>query len=82
MRRVYPAYARTKRMQVALTPILARHWAAHGIRVYSMDPGWADTLGVATALPAFRAATGALLRSPGAGTPVAVLRLFGGIDDA
>ncbi|WAC90038.1 SDR family NAD(P)-dependent oxidoreductase [Mycobacterium sp. Aquia_213] len=58
------AYARTKRMQVALTPILARHWADDGIRVCAMHPGWADTPGVATSLPAFRALTGPLLRTP------------------
>ncbi len=58
------AYARTKRMQVALTPILARHWADDNIRVYAMHPGWADTPGVATSLPAFRSLTGPLLRTP------------------
>ena len=58
------AYARTKRMQVALTPILARRWAGEHIRVYSMHPGWADTPGVATSLPAFRNLTGPLLRTP------------------
>jgi dehydrogenase/reductase SDR family member 12 len=58
------AYARTKRMQVALTPILARRWAGQHIRVYSMHPGWADTPGVATSLPAFRRLTGPLLRTP------------------
>ena len=39
------AYARTKRMQVALTPILAQRWAAQHISVYCMHPGWADTPG-------------------------------------
>jgi dehydrogenase/reductase SDR family member 12 len=58
------AYARTKRMQVALTPILARRWAGQHIRVYSMHPGWADTPGLATSLPAFRKLTGPLLRTP------------------
>jgi len=58
------AYARTKRMQVALTPILARRWAGEHIRVYSMHPGRADTPGVATSLPAFRNLTGPLLRTP------------------
>ena len=58
------AYARTKRMQVALTPILARHWADDNVRVYAMHPGWADTPGVATSLPAFRSLTGPLLRTP------------------
>ncbi|CDO87748.1 dehydrogenase/reductase [Mycobacterium triplex] len=58
------AYARTKRMQVALTPILARHWADDDVRVYAMHPRWSDTPGVATSLPAFRALTGPLLRTP------------------
>ena len=64
------AYARTKRMQVAFTPILARRWA--GVGVYSMHPGWADTPGVASALPGFRALTGPLLRTPEEGADTAV----------
>lgn len=64
------AYARTKRMQVALTPVLARRWA--GIRCYAMHPGWADTPGVAAALPGFRRVTGPLLRSPEEGADTAV----------
>ena len=66
------AYARTKRMQVALTPILARRWAEQQIRVYSMHPGWADTPGVATSLPGFRLVTGPLLRTPEEGADTAV----------
>jgi dehydrogenase/reductase SDR family member 12 len=64
------AYARTKRMQVAFTPILARRWP--GVGVYSMHPGWADTAGVAAALPGFRALTGPLLRSADEGADTAV----------
>ncbi|MGO9154732.1 SDR family NAD(P)-dependent oxidoreductase [Mycobacterium sp.] len=64
------AYARTKRMQVALVPILARRWAP--IRVYAMHPGWADTPGVAAALPGFRLLTGPLLRTAGEGADTAV----------
>ncbi|MDT5347263.1 MAG: dehydrogenase/reductase family er 12 [Mycobacterium sp.] len=64
------AYARTKRMQVAFTPILARRWA--GISVYCMHPGWADTPGVASALPGFRALTGPLLRTAEEGADTAV----------
>ena len=64
------AYARTKRMQVAFTPVLARRWA--GLRVYSMHPGWADTPGVASSLPGFRAVTGPLLRTPEEGADTAV----------
>ena len=66
------AYARTKRMQVALTPILAERWAAQHISVYCMHPGWADTPGVADALPVFRIVTGPLLRSPEEGADTAV----------
>lgn len=64
------AYARSKRIQVALTPILARRWA--GIGVYCMHPGWADTPGVATSLPAFRMITGPLLRTPEEGADTAI----------
>nr|BBX77995.1 hypothetical protein MFLOJ_17820 [Mycobacterium florentinum] len=66
------AYARTKRMQVVLTPILARHWADDGVRVYSMHPGWSDTPGVAASLPAFRALTGPLSRTPEQGVDTAI----------
>jgi NAD(P)-dependent dehydrogenase (short-subunit alcohol dehydrogenase family) len=66
------AYARTKRIQVALTPILARRWAAEQIRVYCMHPGWADTPGVAASLPGFRTLTGPLLRTPEEGADTAV----------
>ncbi|MGB3673662.1 MAG: SDR family NAD(P)-dependent oxidoreductase [Candidatus Nanopelagicales bacterium] len=66
------AYARTKRIQVALTPVLADRWAAHGISVYCMHPGWADTPGVADSLPVFRRLAGPLLRSPEQGADTAV----------
>ncbi|MGE5695375.1 MAG: SDR family NAD(P)-dependent oxidoreductase, partial [Candidatus Sericytochromatia bacterium] len=66
------AYARTKRIQVALTPILAERWAAQHISVYCMHPGWADTPGVAGSLPVFRAITGPLLRSAEEGADTAV----------
>lgn len=57
------AYARSKRIQVALTPLLARRWAAQSVMVAAMHPGWADTPGVATSLPAFRTLTGPVLRT-------------------
>ena len=66
------AYARTKRMQVALTPFLAKRLAAQHVSVYCMHPGWADTPGVAGSLPVFRAITGPLLRSPEEGADTAV----------
>jgi dehydrogenase/reductase SDR family member 12 len=66
------AYARTKRMEVAFTPILARRWASQDVRVYSMHPGWADTPGVTAALPGFRKVTGPLLRTPEQGADTAI----------
>lgn len=66
------AYARSKRMQVALTPVLAERYAAAGIAVHSMHPGWVDTPGVATSLPRFRALTRPLLRTPAEGADTAV----------
>jgi dehydrogenase/reductase SDR family member 12 len=64
------AYARTKRMQVAFTGILAGRWP--GVGVYCMHPGWADTAGVAEALPGFRTLTGPLLRTTEEGADTAV----------
>ncbi|GAA5086821.1 SDR family NAD(P)-dependent oxidoreductase [Nocardia iowensis] len=66
------AYARTKRMQVALTPLLAEHYAPQRISVHCMHPGWADTPGVTASLPAFHRLTGPLLRSPAEGADTAV----------
>jgi len=66
------AYARTKRMQVALASILADRWTQERISVYCMHPGWADTPGVADTLPAFRRLTGPLLRSPHQGADTAL----------
>ncbi len=66
------AYARTKRIQVALTPILARRWASQHVRVYCTHPGWADTPGVAASLPAFRTLTGPILRTPEEGADTAL----------
>lgn len=36
------AFARTKRMQVALTPLLAQRWGSEGIDVHAMHPGWSE----------------------------------------
>ncbi|MFF2083797.1 SDR family NAD(P)-dependent oxidoreductase [Nocardia sp. NPDC058176] len=66
------AYARSKRMQVVLTPVMAEHLAGAGVSVHSMHPGWVDTPGVATSLPRFRALTGPLLRSPAEGADTAI----------
>jgi NAD(P)-dependent dehydrogenase (short-subunit alcohol dehydrogenase family) len=57
------AYARAKRGLMILTEVWAEKWHGQGIVVNAMHPGWADTPGVETALPAFHRATGKLLRS-------------------
>lgn len=70
------AYARAKRTQVALV----REWArrlgpaglASGVMVNAMHPGWADTPGLAEALPAFHRIMGPLLRSPAEGADTLV----------
>ncbi|GAC81887.1 Short-chain dehydrogenase [Gordonia malaquae] len=66
------AYARSKRVQVALLPILADRWADAGVTVSGMHPGWVDTPGVADSLPGFRRVTGPLLRSAQEGADTAV----------
>ncbi|MGN6780579.1 MAG: SDR family NAD(P)-dependent oxidoreductase [Marmoricola sp.] len=66
------AYARSKRLQVALVPVLQERWAAAGVAVHAMHPGWADTPGVADAMPVFRALAGPLLRTPDAGADTIV----------
>ncbi len=58
------AYARSKRIQVALTPLLAQRWRGRSVMVAAMHPGWADTPGIAQALPGFRRLTRPILRTP------------------
>ena len=66
------AYARSKRMQVELGPVLAERWAGDDVAVHVMHPGWADTPGVASSLPLFRAVTRPLLRDAAAGADTVV----------
>lgn len=66
------AYARSKRMQVELVPVLNARWRNHGVSVHGMHPGWADTPGVEQSLPAFRRLTQVILRSTEAGADTAV----------
>jgi dehydrogenase/reductase SDR family member 12 len=57
------AYARAKRAQVALM----REWARRldgRVAFMAMHPGWADTPGLAEAMPGFHGLLGRLLRSP------------------
>ena len=64
------AYAQVKRAQVVLT----EQWAAREptIGFHAMHPGWADTPGVATALPTFYRATRRFLRTPAEGADTIV----------
>ena len=66
------AYARAKRGLMILTEEWAARWRAEGIVVNAMHPGWADTPGVESALPAFRRLTRPLLRSPAEGADTVV----------
>lgn len=61
------AYARTKRLQVALLPVLAERWAGANVTVAAMHPGWVETPGVAASLPGFHRLAGAVLRGPDQG---------------
>jgi dehydrogenase/reductase SDR family member 12 len=58
------AYARAKRIQVALVREWARRLGPHGVVFNAMHPGWADTPGLSEALPGFHRAMGPLLRTP------------------
>ena len=63
------AYARSKRSQVELLPVLARRWAtASGVSVHATHPGWASTPGLDASLPRFSAALRPVLRSDAVGT--------------
>lgn len=66
------AYARCKRALMVLTEYWAAEWEANGIVVNAMHPGWADTPGVETALPAFHRLTRRILRSPEEGADTIV----------
>lgn len=66
------AYARCKRALTVLTELWADAWAQDNIVVNAMHPGWADTPGVETSLPRFRALTRRILRSPEEGADTIV----------
>jgi dehydrogenase/reductase SDR family member 12 len=65
------AYARAKRMQIVLTMEWAQRFGPDVI-AHAMHPGWADTPGVAHALPAFKKLVGPLLRTPEEGADTLV----------
>jgi NAD(P)-dependent dehydrogenase (short-subunit alcohol dehydrogenase family) len=56
------AYARSKRAQVELLPVLQDRWRPGGVSVTATHPGWADTPGIADSLPGFHRLAGPLLR--------------------
>ena len=58
------AYARAKRAQTALMREWARRLRPDGIGCVAMHPGWADTPGLAEALPGFHRRMRPLLRTP------------------
>jgi len=66
------AYAQTKRMQVILTGLLARHLRGSGIRVHAMHPGWADTPAVQSFLHRFHRVMRRILRTAEEGADTAV----------
>ena len=66
------AYAKQKRALMVMTQEWASEWAAQGIVVNAMHPGWADTPGVQDALPLFRQITRSALRSPEQGADTIV----------
>jgi NAD(P)-dependent dehydrogenase (short-subunit alcohol dehydrogenase family) len=64
------AYARSKRTQVALLPLLADRWP--DLVVAATHPGWARTPGVTEALPRFATLTRPVLRDPPGGADTTV----------
>jgi NAD(P)-dependent dehydrogenase (short-subunit alcohol dehydrogenase family) len=66
------AYARSKRTQVALLPVLASRWGSSGVDVHATHPGWADTPGVVESLPTFRKLTSPVLRDAEQGADTTV----------
>ena len=61
------AYARAKRVQMALVREWARRTTGSGLTFNGMHPGWADTPGLAESLPGFYRLMRPLLRTPDEG---------------
>ena len=66
------AYARVKRAQVVLSREWARRISPADVAFHAMHPGWADTPGIAAALPRFRWAAQPILRTPEQGADTIV----------
>jgi dehydrogenase/reductase SDR family member 12 len=65
-------YARTKREEVELTGLIAERVCELGVVVHAMHPGWSDTEGVRRWMPAFRALTRPIIRTPEQGADTIV----------
>jgi dehydrogenase/reductase SDR family member 12 len=65
------AYARAKRAQVVLAHEWARRWRNDGVASFAMHPGWVNTPGLVSGLPAF-SRLGPLLRTPPQGADTAI----------
>ena len=61
------SYARSKRWQLEMLPLLADRWSLDDITASVMHPGWADTPGVQESMPRFRAITRPVLRDDAQG---------------
>jgi dehydrogenase/reductase SDR family protein 12 len=66
------AYARAKRAQVVLNDEWARRVPGGEVTFHAMHPGWADTPGVESSLPAFHRRMRPLLRTPEQGADTIV----------
>lgn len=66
------AYARSKRGQVELLPVLDRRWGPRGVAVHATHPGWARTPGLDDSLPGFSRALRPVLRTDAAGADTTV----------
>jgi dehydrogenase/reductase SDR family protein 12 len=66
------AYARAKRLQVALMREWSRRTSGSGITFAAMHPGWADTPGLAESLPGFYDRAKPILRTPAEGADTIV----------
>jgi dehydrogenase/reductase SDR family member 12 len=66
------AYARSKRAEVVLAERWAEDLAGTGVVVHAMHPGWADTPGIKSSIPAFRRIMRPLLRTPAQGADTIV----------
>ena len=65
-------YARTKRIQVALTRVWADRLRGGSVTANAMHPGWVDTPGLRESLPRFHRTVRPLLRTPAEGADTIV----------